>query len=637
MKRMIGCKFSAVAFTLTTLPFVMSAEVLDIGQGKTHETLCAGVAAASPGDTLTLHGALQVSSECTWDTSGLQIRGTEGSSVRAEGGVWTIVADDTSIEDLELIDTGIEMSGRNLTLRQVVIHGAAVGVRSGDSASGRLIIERAKFHSNSADIQAQNGVTEFRLIDSHVHSTAEGASIMAGAALNVIEGNRIVASSNDSSRADLLLQATSDNVVQRNLFVRPAESAAYPTVLYVTDGTEARSFEMINNTFSNESDLSVKFVEVSGENSVRATLNANIFWGSGAVDDALALDRSNNYLGEDDIFIAGSEFRRNPAVLPGEWGANLSDQGHVPTVDADHSASALKSGSKSALGLGIAGFALAKTSVTGAGVFGGNTLILSSPAPTGGVSVPLVSSNPLVAIPYSPAVYIPAGQTRGYFYMKTFATTYLQTASIRATLGASTRYVNISVGPVSLTGIAPERTVLGSGLLTVQNLIKMSGPVPSNTAIALSSSSPLLTVPSSVTIAQGTSTNAFSMTARYVTSPVSVTLTARHATGTKSIVLTIAPVALKAASFLYPTVVGGGAGYLKVYLTGPAPSAGAPISLSSSDPSVYAIPSVVTVPAGKNEVLLATRAGAVTTSRTVTVTCSYQGVSMRTTLTIKPY
>jgi hypothetical protein len=240
--------FSAVA-TALTLPCVISAEVREIGPGRDYATLCDGAAAAAPGDVLTVHGTVEVSAGCAWSTPGLQIRGTQGSSVRVEGGVWKIVADDTVIENLELIDTGIEMAGRNLTLREVVIHGAGVGVGASDIASGQLTIQSAKLYGNSADVRVQTGVAEFRLLDSRIHSTAEGTSVLAGAALNVIEGNRVVASSHESSRADLVVSGANDNVVRGNLFIRPADSGQYPAVLYLTSDGNGRSFELTNNTF----------------------------------------------------------------------------------------------------------------------------------------------------------------------------------------------------------------------------------------------------------------------------------------------------------------------------------------------------------------------------------------------------
>jgi hypothetical protein len=588
-------------------------------------------------DVLTLHGTLEMSAECAWTTPGLQIRGVQGSSVRVEGGIWKIVADDTVIENVELIDTGIEMSGRNLTLRHVTIHGAGVGIGTSDAAAGQLTVEAAKLYGNSADVQVHTGVDQFRLLDSRIHSNAEGVSILAAAAVNVIEGNRIIASSNESSRADLVVSATSDNVVRGNLFLRPAESGQYPPVLYVISHGEGKSFDLTNNTFSNESDLAVKFVEVSGEGEVRATVRANIFWGSGAVDETLSVDAGSNYVGADDIFMADSEFRRNPAALAAEWGADLKDAGDVPTGTEAATSTHTKTGLKSAVTVTVAGMYLSKTSVAGAGMFGGNTVTLAAPAPTGGVTLSLTSSNPLVAVPYFPTVTIAAGQTVGYFYVKTLATTSLLTATIKATSPSlSYAYRNVSVGPVSLTGIAPERTLMGSGLLTVYNRINMSGPVAANTVVTLSSSSPLLTVPSSVTIVQGTSSIGFSIKAGYVTSPVSVTLTATHATGTKSVVITVTPVTVKSAASLYPSYKGGQAGYIRVYLTGPAGSAGLPLTLTTSNPAVFPLPASAIVPAGKSEILIATMTRAVTASTPVTFTATYQGAKVTGTLTIVP-
>ena len=84
------------------------------------------------------------------------------------------------------------------------------------------------------------------------------------------------------------------------------------------------------------------------------------------------------------------------------------------------------------------------------------------------------------------------------------------------------------------------------------------------------------------------------------------------------------------------SVAGGSASTGTVKLSGPAPSGGAVVSLSSSNTSVASVPASVTVGSGATSATFAITTSAVTVSTLVTVSASYAGVTRTATLTVTP-
>ncbi len=84
------------------------------------------------------------------------------------------------------------------------------------------------------------------------------------------------------------------------------------------------------------------------------------------------------------------------------------------------------------------------------------------------------------------------------------------------------------------------------------------------------------------------------------------------------------------------TVVGGSISTGTVTLSGPAPSGGAIVSLTSSNTAVARVPASVTVAAGQSTAAFSVTTYAVTTATSVTLTASYSGNKVSATLTVNP-
>jgi hypothetical protein len=97
------------------------------------------------------------------------------------------------------------------------------------------------------------------------------------------------------------------------------------------------------------------------------------------------------------------------------------------------------------------------------------------------------------------------------------------------------------------------------------------------------------------------------------------------------------PVVTVSGLTLNPTAVTGGRTSTgTVTLSGPAPTGGAIVSLSSSDTTTAVLPSTVSIPAGGTSATFTVTTGVVTSTRSVTISAAYGGVTRTATLTVNP-
>ena len=103
---------------------------------------------------------------------------------------------------------------------------------------------------------------------------------------------------------------------------------------------------------------------------------------------------------------------------------------------------------------------------------------------------------------------------------------------------------------------------------------------------------------------------------------------------TRTATLTVNPPSLSSLSLSPSSVQGGSPSTGTVTLTGPAPSGGAVVSLSSSNTSVASVPANVTVPSGATSATFTISTHTVSRNRSVTISANYRGVSKIKTLTV---
>lgn len=288
----------------------------------------------------------------------------------------------------------------------------------------------------------------------------------------------------------------------------------------------------------------------------------------------------------------------------------------------------------------LASLTLNPTTVVGGNTSQGN-VTLTSAAPSGGAVVSLTSGNTSVAtVPSS--VTVAAGSTSVTFTVSTVSVTANTSVTISGTYSGTTKNASLTVTPaasgptLSSVGLNPGTVVGGN---TSQGTVTLSGAAPSGGAVVTLSSgnTGVATVPASVTVAAGATSATFTVTSATVSANQSVTISGTYNGTTKNATLTVTPAASLVLSSLTlnPTSVSGGNNSTgTVTLSGPAPSGGAVVTLSSSDTSTATVPSSVTVSAGATSATFTVRTQRPRSTTSVTISGSYGGQNKSATLTV---
>ena len=258
----------------------------------------------------------------------------------------------------------------------------------------------------------------------------------------------------------------------------------------------------------------------------------------------------------------------------------------------------------------------------------------------GGAVVTLRSGNPgLVTVPA--AVTIPAGANSAPFTFGTSTVAATTSVAIIGELGL-TQTATLTLEPASVTllrslTLSPSSVTAGAGST---GTVTLSNPAPTGGAVvALSSNNPAASVPLNVTVAAGAISATFPISTSTVTVATSVNISAGYGTslfatltvntGSPTGSATPASLALSPAS-----VTGGVSTQGTVTLSGPAPTGGAAVTLSSSNTNVATVPASVTVAAGSSSTVFTVTTRSVTSSTTVTITAARGGVTRSAVLTV---
>jgi alpha-tubulin suppressor-like RCC1 family protein len=263
-------------------------------------------------------------------------------------------------------------------------------------------------------------------------------------------------------------------------------------------------------------------------------------------------------------------------------------------------------------------------------------LVLTEPAPTGGLVVTLTTDNAVTTVPAS--VTVPEKAKFATFSISTSAVTKLTTATISAATGKQIKKASLSIKPAappSLRTLTLSATPVTGGS-NVTGKITLDAPAPAGgIVVSLSDSTDYASEPSSVTVAEGASAASFIITTTAVPNNVSATVTATLGTVSKTASLTIVPPSLLSLTLTPSSVQGGKTSTAKVTINGPAATGGFKVSVASSDTSAT-VPQTVTVPAGATFVRFAVKTKKVTATTSATITCSVGTANQKATLTISP-
>ena len=266
----------------------------------------------------------------------------------------------------------------------------------------------------------------------------------------------------------------------------------------------------------------------------------------------------------------------------------------------------------------------------------GNRVELTGPAPAGGMVVTL--SSPSSAITVQSSVTIPAGVSSMSFTL-TAGLVYTSTnAVITATHITGSQSAWLTLAPVGVSRVYLSPTS-ASGGQSVAVKVYLNGPAPTGgLAVNVSSShSSVLPVPSTITVPAGLGEKGVVTTATHVSASTPLTVSASTADVVVTTPFTGIPTQISAVLPSATSVASGGSVPVTLRLTGPAPTGGITVYLSSSAPTVLSAPSTVFMAAGLREVPTTVKAAPVTVSTPVTITASAGGATTQSAaVTVRP-
>ena len=285
----------------------------------------------------------------------------------------------------------------------------------------------------------------------------------------------------------------------------------------------------------------------------------------------------------------------------------------------------------------LSGLTLSASHASGPGSVTG-TVTLTGSAPVGGFVVSLSSSASTVgAVPST--VTVAAGNTAATFSITLAPVTTSTVVVITAQAGGLSQTSSLTDQASTLAAVsisANPITVVGG--LDSTGTVTLSGPAPTGgVVVALTTTNILAYLPLSVTVQAGKSSATFPIHTHPVTSSTVAKLYANYGAQVTSIItITPGPVAaLSGVSLSVSHATGPGTVTGTVTLTGPAPAGGFTVSLSSSVPTVGAVPSTVTAAAGNTTATFPITLSSVTTSTVVVITAQAGGLSQTSSLTVQ--
>ena len=281
--------------------------------------------------------------------------------------------------------------------------------------------------------------------------------------------------------------------------------------------------------------------------------------------------------------------------------------------------------------------ALSAVSVSPASVLGGGTstgtATLTVPAPTGGATVTLSSSDPAATVP--PGVTVLSGSSTATFTITTLGVSTSTPVTISGTYLGVMKSATLTVTPAVLSTLAlSPTTVVGGNPST--GTVTITGPAPPlGSVVPLSSSvQTAATVPANVTVPGGALSATFTVTSLGVTTSSSTVITATYGGVPKTKTLTVNPATPSTVTLNPTTVIGGATSAGTVTLNGAAPPGGSTVALTSANPAAATVPASVPVAGGATTASFTATSLAVGTNTSSLITATFNGGSKNATLTV---
>jgi uncharacterized cupredoxin-like copper-binding protein len=537
--------------------------VRSVGPGQPYAKPCQAFAAAQDGDVIEIDAAGNYNGDvCMINRNNLTIRGVNGRArIDAAGhyaagkGIWVVAGDNIVIENIEFSGAkvpdrngaGIRLDSGNLTVRNCVFHDNETGILGG--FYGRVLIEHSEFYDNGyGDGQSHNiylnaGVQEFTLRYSASRRAKVGHLVKSRAAKNFILYNRLTQESGTGSY-ELDLPSGGVAYVIGNVIQQGDTTQNRGMVAYGMEGLPAgRAHELyvINNTFHSTRSAGATFVQITSSMTTPAVIRNNIFSGSGTVTTQgtalLAGNVTSGNMGfldptQFDFRISNLSAALNAGVDPGSAGSfslrPVMQYKHprcaVPRADVGPiDAGAYEYGviEANAVCAGAAeppppppaapqlqAFTVSSSTVSAGSAFTA-AVVLSAPAPSGGVTVAL-SSSPSGVVSGPSSITVAAGSSTASVTLNAGQVSTSATVVLSATLGTAPLTATVRVDPVKTAPVKAQllRITASSKEIkpgdTVKLTVDLASPAPAGgVTVQFASGKPYVKVPASAVIPAG--------------------------------------------------------------------------------------------------------------------------------------
>jgi hypothetical protein len=240
------------------------------------------------------------------------------------------------------------------------------------------------------------------------------------------------------------------------------------------------------------------------------------------------------------------------------------------------------------------------------------------------ITVPATATVPNAIIPVT-GLYSTGAEAYGGQYISHVQLSNGQTVALPVTTAPILPYPSsLTLSPTSVTG-----TQSSTGTVTLTATAPAAGA-----KVTLSSSNAAASVPSSVIVPAGSNTASFTVTTNPVPTSTVATIFASYDGVTPSASLTVTPPTVSSLTLSPSSVVGGVQSSTgTVTLSGPAPTGGAQVMLSSNN-TAASVPSSVTIPAGSTSAAFTVKTSIVLLSTSATISASYDNTTQSASLAV---
>jgi hypothetical protein len=263
------------------------------------------------------------------------------------------------------------------------------------------------------------------------------------------------------------------------------------------------------------------------------------------------------------------------------------------------------------------------------------TITLTKAAPAGGAIVTLSDTSSAFTVPAS--VTAAAAATSVSFKATTAAISGDQNTTTTATYNGSSANTIVSlVAPVLVSSLACNPASLASGATSTCTVTLTKAASSGGTSVALSDDNSLLTTPSSVKVAKGSTSATFTATAGTIVTNQNATVSATLNSANKSVTIGLtAPATLSTLACNATSLTSNASATCTVTLATPALSGGVAVSLSDSS-NLLNSPASVTVAPGSTSANFTVSARSIRRTSSATVTAKLGTISKSVTLQLAP-